>query len=75
MVSVVNVVKGGPLIGTRCCVYFRSSKLNTLVTKLHEFLGHSPEDESIDFQDISNGEDPYRQASRRLNTCIDPSEK
>ncbi|KAF4105299.1 hypothetical protein G5714_014630 [Onychostoma macrolepis] len=33
----------------------RSSKLNTLVTKLHEFLGHSPDDESIDSQDISNG--------------------
>lgn len=36
---------------------FRSSKLNTLVTKLHEFLGNSPDDESIDSQDISNGED------------------
>lgn len=34
---------------------FRSSKLNTLVTKLHEFLGNSPDDESIDSQDISNG--------------------
>ncbi|KAL1261338.1 hypothetical protein QQF64_006603, partial [Cirrhinus molitorella] len=33
----------------------RSSKLNTLVTKLHEFLGHSPDDERIDSQDISNG--------------------
>ncbi|XP_042593765.1 transcriptional regulator ATRX-like isoform X1 [Cyprinus carpio] len=33
----------------------RSNKLNTLVTKLHEFLGHSPDDESIDSQDISNG--------------------
>ncbi|XP_051505384.1 transcriptional regulator ATRX isoform X1 [Myxocyprinus asiaticus] len=26
----------------------RSRKLNTLVTKLHEFLGHSPEDESFE---------------------------
>lgn len=33
----------------------RSSKLNTLVTKLHEFLGHSPDIESIDSQDISSG--------------------
>uniref|UniRef100_A0A8C1TMI1 DNA helicase n=1 Tax=Cyprinus carpio TaxID=7962 RepID=A0A8C1TMI1_CYPCA len=40
-------------------VSFRSNKLNTLVTKLHEFLGHSPDDESIDSQDLSNGEDPY----------------
>ncbi len=60
----VNLVKGCPLISlifihTICCVSFRSSKLNTLVTKLHEFLGHSPDDESIDSQDISNGEDPY----------------
>uniref|UniRef100_A0A8C1TLP1 DNA helicase n=1 Tax=Cyprinus carpio TaxID=7962 RepID=A0A8C1TLP1_CYPCA len=36
-------------------VSFRSNKLNTLVTKLHEFLGHSPDDESIDSQDLSNG--------------------
>uniref|UniRef100_A0A673GV20 DNA helicase n=1 Tax=Sinocyclocheilus rhinocerous TaxID=307959 RepID=A0A673GV20_9TELE len=48
-------------IHTICCVSFRSSKLNTLVTKLHEFLGHSPDHESVDSQDISNGEDPYRQ--------------
>ncbi|KTF76158.1 hypothetical protein cypCar_00041306, partial [Cyprinus carpio] len=33
----------------------QSNKLNTLVTKLHEFLGHSPDNESIDSQDISNG--------------------
>uniref|UniRef100_A0A673NPD8 DNA helicase n=1 Tax=Sinocyclocheilus rhinocerous TaxID=307959 RepID=A0A673NPD8_9TELE len=33
----------------------RSSKLNTLVTKLHEFLGHSPDEESINSPDISNG--------------------
>uniref|UniRef100_A0A9J8AAA6 DNA helicase n=1 Tax=Cyprinus carpio carpio TaxID=630221 RepID=A0A9J8AAA6_CYPCA len=33
----------------------RSSKLNTLVTILHEFLGHSPDEESIDSPHISNG--------------------
>uniref|UniRef100_A0A9J8BZH5 DNA helicase n=1 Tax=Cyprinus carpio carpio TaxID=630221 RepID=A0A9J8BZH5_CYPCA len=32
-----------------------SSKLNTLVTILHEFLGHSPDEESIDSPHISNG--------------------
>uniref|UniRef100_A0A671SVI5 DNA helicase n=1 Tax=Sinocyclocheilus anshuiensis TaxID=1608454 RepID=A0A671SVI5_9TELE len=59
-----------------CCVSFRSSKLNTLVTKLHEFLGHSPDDESIDSQDISNGEDPYRQKPSFVtkHTAVDESE-
>lgn len=58
----VDCVKDGPLISCifiQYAVSFRSNKLNTLVTKLHEFLGHSPDDESIDSQDISNGEDPY----------------
>uniref|UniRef100_A0A673GVH8 DNA helicase n=1 Tax=Sinocyclocheilus rhinocerous TaxID=307959 RepID=A0A673GVH8_9TELE len=60
-------------IHTICCVSFRSSKLNTLVTKLHEFLGHSPDHESVDSQDISNGEDPYRHVSFKRGTDSPPS--
>ncbi|XP_051716757.1 transcriptional regulator ATRX isoform X2 [Ctenopharyngodon idella] len=44
-----------------------SSKLNTLVTKLHEFLGNSPDDESIDSQDISNG----KMATSDLNIPVE----
>uniref|UniRef100_A0A671LZB6 DNA helicase n=1 Tax=Sinocyclocheilus anshuiensis TaxID=1608454 RepID=A0A671LZB6_9TELE len=59
-----------------CCVSFRSSKLNTLVTKLHEFLGHSPDEESIHSPDISTGEDPYCQKPSFVtkHTAVDESE-
>lgn len=44
----------------------RSSKLNTLVSKLHEFLGHSPDEENFvsHINEISN----VKMASNDLNT-------
>ncbi|KAI7801457.1 putative transcriptional regulator ATRX-like, partial [Triplophysa rosa] len=44
----------------------RSSKLNTLVSKLHEFLGHSPDEEN--FQSHINEISNVQMASNDLNT-------